>query len=272
MKKESVAVLRDQIMDKLDTRKQIGLTLGMAGALSLGGVITAVKATPKALELIEEAKKEKRYTDFAGQTQVCEKLTKREIVKTTWKCFIPTVALEAASLGFLFLGARIGLNVELTAKNAAIMAGSYSVMNNVYKEYEGTVKEMLGQETHDNVLDEMAKKRINETPIDDAYIINTHKGDTLCYESLTGRLFLSDKNEIEKALIHAGWVCVEDGWCGISANDYFELLGLEGVDPFGDYFGWYKPFGVTYGSGVTSDGRPYLVVRPDILPELLENV
>ena len=58
---------------------------GIAGMLT--AIVVAVKATPKAVRLIE-AKKE--------ETNV-EKLKPIDTVKTTWKCYIPAVTLAAVS-------------------------------------------------------------------------------------------------------------------------------------------------------------------------------
>ena len=60
--------------------------IGIAGMIMT--TVLAVKATPKALELIEKQKKEEQTDD----------LTPIEVVKTTWKCYVPAVATGAASI------------------------------------------------------------------------------------------------------------------------------------------------------------------------------
>jgi len=56
---------------------EILVGIGITGMVTT--TVLAVKATPKALKLIEETKKEERK----------DKLTPIETVKATWKCYIP---------------------------------------------------------------------------------------------------------------------------------------------------------------------------------------
>ena len=68
--------------------------------ISIAGVVittvTAIRATPKALELIHEKE------DELG----VEKLTAGETIKATWKCYIPT-----ALIGMSTISCIIGANI-----------------------------------------------------------------------------------------------------------------------------------------------------------------
>ena len=57
--------------------------------------VSAVKATPKAMRLIEGAKRTDRYDP-----------SKSEIICLTWKCYIPTVLIGTSTLACIF-GANI---------------------------------------------------------------------------------------------------------------------------------------------------------------------
>lgn len=81
--------------------------------------VMAVKATPKALRLIEEAEKEKG-----------KKLTKTETVKVAWTPYIPTVLVGASTIACIF-----GANVLNKRRQAALMS-AYALLDSSYKEYK----------------------------------------------------------------------------------------------------------------------------------------
>ena len=82
--------------------------IGIAGMIAT--TVTAVRATPKALQLIDarEIKEEKR-------------LSTAEVVKTTWKCYIP-----AAMTGTLSVACLIGAS-SVNAKRNAALATAYTL-------------------------------------------------------------------------------------------------------------------------------------------------
>ena len=76
--------------------------LGIAGMITT--TVLAVKATPKALDLIAEAEDKKG-----------EYLTKKEIIVTTWKNYIPAGVTSAVSIACL-----IGASSVNARRNAAL--------------------------------------------------------------------------------------------------------------------------------------------------------
>ena len=94
----------------------------LTGLGSIGGVvvttITAVKATPKALRLIEETEKEKG-----------EKLTKWETVKIASPSYISTAGLCLVTMACI-IGAEI-----LNQKRQASLLSAYILLDRSYKDY-----------------------------------------------------------------------------------------------------------------------------------------
>ena len=80
--------------------------LGIVGMITT--TVLAVKATPKALTLIDVAENEKR-----------DELTPMETVKATWKCYIP-----AAVTGVTSIACLVGASSVNTRRNAALAAAS----------------------------------------------------------------------------------------------------------------------------------------------------
>jgi len=78
--------------------------IGIIGMITT--TVMAVRATPKALILIDEKKKE----------EGSEALTPIETVKTAWKCYIPAAVIGTAST-FCLIGAS-----AVNAKRSAVLA------------------------------------------------------------------------------------------------------------------------------------------------------
>ena len=104
---------------------EILIGLGITGMVST--TVLAVKATPKALDLIEEAK-EKENKD---------ELTAMETVKATWKCYIPAATTCVFSAACL-----IGANSVNSKRNAAL-ATAYKLTENAFTEYKEKVVETI---------------------------------------------------------------------------------------------------------------------------------
>ena len=111
----------------------------------LGGVgvvvtsVMAVKATPKALKKIETAEQEKG-----------EQLSKWEKVKIAGPSYIPAVMIGAATVMCV-----IGANL-VTSRKQANIAGAYALVNESYKQYQNKVKEIYGEEAHQEVMELIA--------------------------------------------------------------------------------------------------------------------
>ena len=124
---------------------------------SIAGMVTsvvfAVKATPKAMILLDEKKQE------LGT----EKLDVKTIVKTAAPAYIPTAISMVASAGCM-----IGAMNENDRRNAAL-AAAYSLSESALKQYQEKVVETIGEDKEKELrqtitLDKMAKQP-EETPV-----------------------------------------------------------------------------------------------------------
>lgn len=183
---------------------------GIGGA---GVVVTAVmsaKATPKALRLLDEAKKEKG-----------EELTKFETVKTAAPAYIPAILVGASTIACVF-----GANILNKHQQAALMS-AYALLDNSYKEYKAKVKELYGEEADQHVREEIAKDKYESTTVDD--------DKQLFYDEYSQRYFESTTEDLLRA--ENELVRLVNDYGGAFMNDWFELIGLEPTD-YGDYMGW----------------------------------
>lgn len=218
--------------------------IGIAGMAT--STVLAVKATPKALILIEERKDELKGTDV--------KHPKLEAVKACWKCYIPAVATGALSAVCL-----ISANSVNTRRNAAL-ATAYTLSESALREYQEKVVETIGEKKEQAVKDAIAKDRIDNNPVTERTVIITEKGDTLCYDIASDRYFKSDIEKLKKAVNELNRRMNNETY--ISLNEFYSEIGLHSTEP-GDILGWNTDKGhidLYFSSRLTNDGTPCLAV------------
>ena len=174
--------------------------------------VMAVKATPKAIKLLEEAKEQKG-----------EDLTKFEKVKTAAPAYIPAVATGAATIACIF-SAEI-----LNKRQQAALTSAYALLNQSYKEYKNKVDELYGEEAGEKVRAEIAKDKYEEADVE------VHDGKQLFYDFYSGRYF-------ESTLEHVQWAEYEINRSvsvhgGASVNEFYNYVGLAELDEY-DEIGW----------------------------------
>lgn len=222
--------------------------IGIAGMITT--TVMAVRATPKALILIEERKEE------IG----AEKLEAMDMVKTTWACYIP-----AAITGTLSVACLIGASSVNARRNAAL-ATAYTLSESALKDYQGKVIEMFGEKKNEAVKDAVAKDKVEKNPVVTRGVIITEKGNTLCYDAISGRYFKSDIEKIKKAECELNRQMLDDMY--VSLNDFYYEIGLDSVK-LGDELGWNVDSGyidLSFSSQLASDGTPCLVIDYSVAP------
>ena len=106
--------------------------IGAVGVVATA--VLAVKATPKALEMVRADSRKNHDGDPHAATKV-------EVVKSCWKCYIPAAVTGAATIACIF-----GANT-LNRRQQASLASAYALVNRSFMEYKNKVKELYGQET-----------------------------------------------------------------------------------------------------------------------------
>ena len=228
---------------------EILIGIGIAGMVTT--TILAVRDTPKALCLIEEAKDEKG-----------EELTAVEKVKVCWKCYIP-----AAVTGVLSIGCLIGANSVNARRNAAL-ATAYKLSETALSEYKEKVIETIGEKKEETVRESIDKDRLDKKPIDSAHIIVTGKGTTRCFDPISGRRFESDIERIKKAENELNKRMLHDMFGYVSLNEFYDEIGLERTSN-GEDLGWNVGKGlidIHFSAQVDEDGQPCIVIDYYVAP------
>lgn len=195
-------------------KKNSSTILTCVGAVGVvATAATAVKATPKALELIEAEK----------NRQDVDKLKPTEIVKVTWKCYIPAALIGLGTITCIF-----GANA-LNKRSQAALISAYSLLDSSYKEYKEKVNDIYGEDAGEKIRQAIAKDKYSEIP----FKVNEEK--QLFYDMYAGRYFESTLADVYKAEyeLNRGYSC-----CGyVCLNDFYDLLGVPRIES-GCYVGW----------------------------------
>lgn len=208
-------------------------------------VILAVKATPKALWVIEHEEIEQAHP-----------LSTKEKVKVAYKLYIPAAAAFVAGSSCIIGASSIHLH-----RNAALAAAA-SLTDATFKSYREVVSEKIGEEAEKDIHKEVAAKKMEEH-IPETKIINLPHGDdtTWCYDPLVDRYFWSTRNVIENAVNVFNRQMRYD--MRLSVNEWFDTLGLDHADLAED-LGWDIDTNgyleLTYDSRLDKTGKPAMVL------------
>lgn len=252
MNKESVTNFFKGIQNEISKHSPEILTgLGIAGMI--GTTVLAVKATKPALKVLEEKEEEKG-----------EELTKVEVVKATWKYYIP-----AAVTGTVSTACLIGANSVNARRNAAL-ATAYQISSNALNEYKEKVVETIGEKKEKTVRDKIAQDKVDKTTPESSTIIVTGNGKTLCYDPQFNQYFESSIDVIKNAVTEMNHRMITLGEEYISLNDFYDELGIDRLE-IGDELGWNigrdGKLDITYSSTISKNNQPCVVIHYTIAPK-----
>lgn len=222
---------------------EILMGIGIAGMIAT--TVLAVKATPKALILIEEEKNNPEREN--------EPLTIIETVKTTWICYVPSAVTGSFSILCL-----ISANSINARRNAALSAAC-TLSVSTLKDYRKKVVEMIGEKKEQTINDALAKEKIQKAPVINKEVIITGQGETLCFDTISGRYFRSNIDKLKKAEIKLNRQMIDE--MDASLNDFYYEIGLEGIS-IGEELGWNinELIDLSFSSQLATDGTPCLVI------------
>lgn len=207
--------------------------------------VLAVKATPKALLLLEEAKKKKG-----------EKLTTVEKVKVAGPAYIPATLVGMATIACIF-----GAN-SLSKNQQASLMSAYAMLDASYKEYREKVTELYGENADTDVKNEIVKDKYEETDI------QRQPEKELFFDEFSGRFFNSTKEKVLQAQYQVNRDLFMQSRATI--NDFYYYLDIPPIDG-GEHIGWTPGMNeydhwqawVDFSNSkmVDDDGLEYYIVR-----------
>lgn len=199
-------------------------SLGVVGVVAT--TVTAVKATPKALQLMEEAEKKKG-----------EELTKWEKIKVTAQTYATPTLIGATTI-VCILGAN-----TLNKKHQASIMSAYGLLDRAHKEYKNKLVELYGEDTHQEIVHAINVEKAEDTYVHGGYLatncdlsVEEHSSEPkLFYDVYSNRFFESTIEQVMAAEYHLNRNYILRG-CAV-LNELYDFLGLKPTD-YGSIMGW----------------------------------
>ena len=198
--------------------------LGGAGVVVTS--VMAVKATPKALKKIETAEQEEG-----------EELSKWEKMKVAGPSYVPAVMIGAAT-AMCVIGANL-----LTSRRQANIASAYALVNESYKQYQNKVREIYGEEAHQEIMELIAAEKAENVGVQAPGFVDNNRlyidekcGETrLFYDEYGDRFFEATLEQVISSEYHLNRNYTLRGYTVL--NELYDFLGLEPTD-YGSEVGW----------------------------------
>ena len=200
------------------------LTVAAAAGVITTSVLSA-KAAIKASRVLAHKEEEKG-----------EKLTFEETISAVWAIYIPPVVAGMSTIVCVF-----GANI-LNQRQQASLASAYALIDSSYKEYKAKLKELYGEEAHNNIVDAIAAEKCDEIHISDGGLTSAYtreiESDTeprLFYDEYSGRYFETTIEKVLLAEYHLNRNYILRGFARL--NEFYKFLGLDPTD-YGETVGW----------------------------------
>lgn len=213
--------------------------VGGAGVVTT--TVLAIKATPKALSLLDSAKEEK-----GGELTVVEK------VQVAAPVYIPTIVTGVATLTCIFSANA------LNKRQQAALTSAYALLDNSYKEFKNKVNELYGEDANLRVTEELAKDKYEKIEVDD---------EMLFYDDFSGQFFKSTTLKVSRAQYNVNRNIHTRGWAEL--NEFYEELGIDDFEKYealgwaegGNYeMYWQAWVDFNYNKVTMDDGTEYTVI------------
>ena len=112
----------------------------------------------------------------------------------------------------------------------------------------------------------MDKGRIEKKPVSNSQVFISKKGNTLCFDPISGRYFKSDIDHIKRSVNELNRRMLTEMY--ISLNELYDELDINHIE-IGDDLGWNIDRGlidIDFSSQIADDGTPCIVLDFSIEP------
>ena len=223
--------------------------------LSVIGVVattvTSIKATPKALMLLEESREQEH--------------TPPEIIKNVAPVYIPTLVAGAATISCI-IGAHVTNHKRIVALASACSASTAAL-----QDYKRKTRELLGEEKEREIYEAVVNDRITDEDVE----VTEDDGKILFYEEFAGKFFKSTMEDVLMAEYELNRTFRLRG--GVSLQDFYAYLGLSSAglpeeigwgEWMGEAFYGYSWIDFEHQKAETEDGREYYIIRYPFSPTM----
>ena len=225
--------------------------LGIAGMIST--TVLAVKATPKAMKLLEDARKAKDEGE----------LTPVETVKAAWKPYVPAIATGVISTACL-IGAS-----SVNAKRMTALSAAYKLSTDALSEYKEKVVETIGEKKERTIRDKVAQKKVDDNPVSKNEVVVVGNGTVLFLEPVSMRYFTHDIEDMRKIINDINYRLTIGMEEYVSLSQFYDEIGLKHTSS-SDNLGWNLGrdglLEVEFRPTSAEDGRPCLMLDYRVEP------
>lgn len=254
------AILKSSEKFLIDNSPTILTAIGVLG--TVGTAVLTGKATLKAADILREEKIAKIPDGEVVET-LDGLLTKKECIKLVWKQYLPPVAAGVLTITAIIAANRISL------KRAAAMAAAYSISEKRFAEYRDKVGEKFGIKKEQTVRDEIAQDQVNLNSLNaenrEIIFAGNKGGEVLCFDSFTGRYFMSSVEEIKKAENEINYLIIHND--SATLTDFYNRVGLCQTT-YSEEVGWTTDALADFKLSTTlsDEAVPCLVVTYNVTP------
>ena len=211
--------------------------------VSISGVLTTAyltaRATFKAARVLDDV--ELRNKSYGGL-----ELDTKTKIKIVWKFYIPATVSGAATIACIVGGTKASMT------KTAVAYSLLGVSEKAFTEYKEKVVEQLGAKKEEGIREEIARDKVKNGP---EGIIVTGNGKVLCYESHSGRYFMSDMETLKRAVNEVNAKMLREVDARLS--DFYYLVGLP-TTQFCERSGWQNSrlLELSFYPVMTEDNQP----------------
>lgn len=216
------------------------ICMGLGAGSLVASTVLAVKATPKAMEAIDEEKEKQNLTPE-------DKLPFKDKVKVTYKYYLPAAGAMAGGLTGVGVGTHIyrKQRKELRAQNASLGLALGAAEAGIAT-YQKEIEERCGKEVANEVFDKAKddateyvrqQERVNEQRYTIRDVDNTGDGDQLYYDPFIGSFFRSSEDKIFSAAAQCNTLITGSVDASASYSDFLDYSNRRRVE-FAEQFGW----------------------------------
>lgn len=195
-------------------------------AVGVGGVITTAILTAKAT-----LKAEKIIDNKALKADVTTKKDLvKEVVKSTWKCYIPPVISGAGTIAAIIATQKVG------SRRTAAAVTAYSLTEQAFTNYRGKIAEEIGKGKELRVRDDLAQEKVTANPPNKlGEVLVVGRGNVLCFDARSCRYFRSSMEDLKRAENDINFQLNHERY--MSLSEFYALIGLA-ITKESVYNGW----------------------------------
>lgn len=237
----------------------------LAGVAIVGVVATAITtadATIKAVKIVEDRAIDQQNLNFGFESDLevaKTPLDKRQIFDLVWRFYIPPAMLGVATIVCV-----LGSN-RVSAAQTAAAATMYTISERAYSDYRERIAEKIGPGKDVETVDEVNANVFDEPSLDRDSIFDTHQGDVVCQDCVSGRYFYSSVDAIRRAENEINSRVLRDDI--IVLSEFYDLIGLNETT-VSDHLGWGldNQLSIHYTPVMSEADRPCVYISYGVKP------